>query len=121
VNKTKTKKRFAETVKSSLGFQETEPTWEGNQISLQRGHAMVPFSILDLSPVTEGGTVAQSLENSRLLAQEAEAQGYKRFWLAEHHGMRGIASAATSLVIQHVAAGTEKIRVGSGGIMLPNH
>jgi luciferase family oxidoreductase group 1 len=82
---------------------------------------MVPFSILDLSPVTEGGTVAQSLENSRRLAQEAEAEGYKRFWLAEHHGMRGIASAATSLVIQHVAAGTKTIRVGSGGIMLPNH
>ncbi|MCR6501251.1 LLM class flavin-dependent oxidoreductase [Shinella sp. CPCC 101442] len=82
---------------------------------------MVPFSILDLSPVIEGGTVAQSLANSRRLAQEAEAYGYKRFWLAEHHGMRGIASAATSLVIQHVAAGTEKIRVGSGGIMLPNH
>ena len=82
---------------------------------------MVPFSILDLSPVTEGGTVAQSLANSRRLAQEAEAHGYKRFWLAEHHGMRGIASAATSLVIQHVAAGTENIRVGAGGIMLPNH
>lgn len=82
---------------------------------------MVPFSILDLSPVIEGGTVAQSLANSRRLAQEAEAHGYKRFWLAEHHGMRGIASAATSLVIQHVAAGTERIRVGSGGIMLPNH
>ncbi|WP_337184942.1 LLM class flavin-dependent oxidoreductase [Shinella sp.] len=82
---------------------------------------MVPLSILDLSPVIEGGTVAQSLENSRRLAQEAEAHGYKRFWLAEHHGMRGIASAATSLVIQHVAAGTKKIRVGAGGIMLPNH
>ena len=82
---------------------------------------MVPFSILDLSPVIEGGTVAQSLANSRRLAQEAEAYGYKRFWLAEHHGMRGIASAATALVIQHVAAGTEKIRVGSGGVMLPNH
>src|SRR5688572_3510006 len=82
---------------------------------------MVPFSILDLSPVVEGGTVAQSLANSRRLAQEAEREGYRRFWLAEHHGMRGIASAATSLVIQHVAAGTETIRVGSGGIMLPNH
>ncbi|QRM57020.1 LLM class flavin-dependent oxidoreductase [Sinorhizobium sp. BG8] len=82
---------------------------------------MVPFSILDLSPVIEGGTVAQSLANSRRLAQEAEAEGYKRFWLAEHHGMRGIASAATSLVIQHVAAGTNHIRVGSGGVMLPNH
>ena len=82
---------------------------------------MVPFSILDLSPVIEGGTVAQSLANSRRLAQEAEAAGYERFWLAEHHGMRGIASAATALVIQHVAAGTKTIRVGSGGIMLPNH
>ena len=82
---------------------------------------MIPFSILDLSPVVEGGTVAQSLANSRRLAQEAEAQGYKRVWLAEHHGMRGIASAATSLVIQHVAAGTKSIRVGAGGIMLPNH
>ncbi len=82
---------------------------------------MVPFSILDLSPVIEGGTVAQSLANSRRLAQEAEREGYRRFWLAEHHGMRGIASAATALVIQHVAAGTETIRVGSGGIMLPNH
>lgn len=82
---------------------------------------MVPFSILDLSPVIEGGTVAQSLTNSRRLAQAAEAEGYKRIWLAEHHGMRGIASAATSLVIQHVAAGTNSIRVGSGGIMLPNH
>ncbi|MDR6758867.1 luciferase family oxidoreductase group 1 [Mycoplana sp. BE70] len=82
---------------------------------------MIPFSILDLSPVVEGGTVAQSLANSRRLAQEAEAQGYKRVWLAEHHGMRGIASAATSQVIQHVAAGTNSIRVGAGGIMLPNH
>ncbi|PTM94415.1 LLM class flavin-dependent oxidoreductase [Mycoplana dimorpha] len=82
---------------------------------------MIPFSILDLSPVVEGGTVAQSLANSRRLAQEAEAQGYRRVWLAEHHGMRGIASAATSLVIQHVAAGTKSIRVGAGGIMLPNH
>ncbi|MFD1328202.1 LLM class flavin-dependent oxidoreductase [Mycoplana ramosa] len=82
---------------------------------------MIPFSILDLSPVVQGGTVAQSLANSRRLAQEAEAQGYRRVWLAEHHGMRGIASAATSLVIQHVAAGTNSIRVGAGGIMLPNH
>ncbi|HUH48998.1 MAG TPA: LLM class flavin-dependent oxidoreductase [Mycoplana sp.] len=82
---------------------------------------MIPFSILDLAPVVEGGTVSQALANSRRLAQEAEAQGYKRVWLAEHHGMRGIASAATSLVIHHVAAGTKSIRVGAGGIMLPNH
>lgn len=82
---------------------------------------MIPFSVLDLSPITEGGSVAQSLENSRRLAIAAEENDYKRFWLAEHHGMQGIASAATSLVISHVAAATRSIRVGSGGIMLPNH
>ncbi|OLP61086.1 hypothetical protein BJF93_03295 [Xaviernesmea oryzae] len=82
---------------------------------------MVPFSILDLSPITQGATASDALANSRRLAQEAEAYGYKRFWLAEHHGMRGIASAATAVVINHVAAGTQSIRVGSGGIMLPNH
>ena len=82
---------------------------------------MVPFSILDLSPITQGSNTSQALENSRRLAQEAEASGYKRFWLAEQHGMKGIASAATSIVISHVAAGTKTIRVGSGGIMLPNH
>ena len=82
---------------------------------------MVPFSLLDLSPITQGSTVGVALQNSRRLAQEAEANGYKRFWLAEHHGMKGIASAATSIVISHVAAGTKSIRVGSGGIMLPNH
>jgi luciferase family oxidoreductase group 1 len=82
---------------------------------------MVPFSILDLSPITEGGSVAQSLENSHRLAIAAEENGYKRFWLAEHHAMKGIASAATSLVISHVASATRTIRVGSGGIMLPNH
>jgi luciferase family oxidoreductase group 1 len=82
---------------------------------------MVPFSILDLSPITQGSTAGQALQNSRRLAQEAEAAGYTRFWLAEHHGMKGIASAATSIVISHVAAGTKTIRVGSGGIMLPNH
>ncbi|HEV7304810.1 LLM class flavin-dependent oxidoreductase [Ensifer sp.] len=82
---------------------------------------MATFSVLDLSPITEGGSVAQSLENTRRLAQAAEENGYKRFWLAEHHGMKGIASAATSIVISHVAAATRTIRVGSGGIMLPNH
>ena len=82
---------------------------------------MIPFSVLDLSPVVEGGTVPQSLANSLTLARHAERLGYNRFWLAEHHGMQGIASAATSVVIQHVAGGTEKIRVGAGGIMLPNH
>lgn len=82
---------------------------------------MTPFSILDLSPIAEGHTVREALDASRRLAQVAEKNGYRRFWLAEHHGMPGIASAATALVISHVAAGTETIRVGSGGIMLPNH
>jgi luciferase family oxidoreductase group 1 len=82
---------------------------------------MVPFSVLDLAPIVQGGTVADALHRSRDLAREAERLGYRRFWLAEHHNMPGIASAATSVVIAHVAAGTSTIRVGSGGIMLPNH
>lgn len=82
---------------------------------------MVPFSVLDLSNIIQGGTVADALHRSRELARHAEQLGYRRFWLAEHHNMPGIASAATSLVIAHVAAGTSTIRVGSGGIMLPNH
>jgi luciferase family oxidoreductase group 1 len=82
---------------------------------------MIPFSILDLAPVAKGSTPAQALRNSRSLAQHAEKLGYLRFWLAEHHGMRGIASAATSVVIGYVAEGTSTLRVGSGGVMLPNH
>jgi luciferase family oxidoreductase group 1 len=82
---------------------------------------MIPFSILDLSPVTMGGNAGQSLRNTLDLARHAEAWGYHRYWLAEHHSMPGIASAATSVVIGHVAAGTHTIRVGAGGIMLPNH
>jgi len=82
---------------------------------------MVPFSILDLSPVPQGATPADALRNSRDLAQHAEAWGYQRYWLAEHHNMTGIASAATAVVIGHVAGGTKTIRVGSGGVMLPNH
>lgn len=82
---------------------------------------MIPFSILDLSPVGEGYSVRDALDQSRLMAIKAEEQGYKRVWLAEHHGMPGIASAATSIVIAHVGAATKKIRVGSGGVMLPNH
>jgi luciferase family oxidoreductase group 1 len=81
----------------------------------------VPISILDLAPVIKGGTPADSFHNSLDLARHAEKWGYYRYWLAEHHNMPGIASSATSLVIGYVAAGTEKIRVGSGGIMLPNH
>jgi luciferase family oxidoreductase group 1 len=83
--------------------------------------ASIPFSVLDLSPIVEGATAADALRNSLELAQAAEALGYRRFWLAEHHNMPGIASAATSIVIAHVAAGTHSIRVGSGGVMLPNH
>ncbi|MFM2020522.1 MAG: hypothetical protein RJB02_230, partial [Pseudomonadota bacterium] len=78
-------------------------------------------SILDLVPVTEGGSVGQALANAADLAAHAESLGYTRYWVAEHHGMKGIASAATSLVIGHIAAATKSIRVGAGGIMLPNH
>ncbi|PZE22310.1 LLM class flavin-dependent oxidoreductase [Paenibacillus xerothermodurans] len=81
----------------------------------------IPFSVLDLAPVVEGGKAADSFRNSRDLAQHAEKWGFNRFWLAEHHNMEGIASSATSVVIGYVAEGTSKIRVGSGGIMLPNH
>jgi len=80
-----------------------------------------PFSILDLAPVAEGGTPAQALRNSRELARLAEKLGYQRFWLAEHHNMVGVASAATAVAIGYVAEGTSTIRVGAGGIMLPNH
>ncbi|HMN45088.1 MAG TPA: LLM class flavin-dependent oxidoreductase [Povalibacter sp.] len=82
---------------------------------------MIPFSVLDLSPVTAGSTPAQSFRNTLQLAQHAERWGYRRYWLAEHHNMPGIASAATSVVIGYVAGGTSTIRVGAGGIMLPNH
>jgi luciferase family oxidoreductase group 1 len=82
---------------------------------------MIPLSVLDLSPILEGGDAAQSLSNSRELAHHAEELGYRRYWLAEHHNMPGIASAATAVVIGHVAAGTSTIRLGAGGIMLPNH
>ncbi|MHB1175364.1 MAG: LLM class flavin-dependent oxidoreductase [Sulfuriferula sp.] len=82
---------------------------------------MIPFSILDLSPITEGSNAAQSFRNTLDLARHAERWGYQRFWLAEHHGMPGIASAATAVLIGHVAGGTSTIRVGAGGIMLPNH
>jgi luciferase family oxidoreductase group 1 len=82
---------------------------------------MTPLSVLDLSPVIEGGSPAQSLRNTLDLARHAERWGYRRFWLAEHHNMTGVASAATAVVIGHVAGGTSTIRVGAGGIMLPNH
>lgn len=81
----------------------------------------IPFSVLDLSPIVVGSTPADSFRNTLELAQLAEKLGYNRYWLAEHHNMPFIASSATSVVIAHVAAGTSKIRLGSGGIMLPNH
>jgi luciferase family oxidoreductase group 1 len=83
--------------------------------------AMVPLSVLDLSPILVGGNAGQSLRNSRDLAQHAERLDYQRYWLAEHHNMTGVASAATSVAIGFVAEGTKTIRVGAGGIMLPNH
>ena len=82
---------------------------------------MIPLSVLDLSPIVEGGDAGQSLRNTLDLARHAEALGYRRFWLAEHHNMPGIASAATAVLMAHVAAGTKTIRVGAGGVMLPNH
>jgi len=81
----------------------------------------IPFSVLDLSPIRQGGNAAESFRNTLDLAQRAERWGFRRYWVAEHHSLPGIASAATAVVIGHVAAGTSRIRVGSGGIMLPNH
>jgi luciferase family oxidoreductase group 1 len=83
--------------------------------------AMTPLSVLDLSPIVEGSDAAQSLRNTLDLARHAERWGFRRYWLAEHHNSPGIASAATAVVIGHVAWGTSSIRVGAGGIMLPNH
>jgi luciferase family oxidoreductase group 1 len=82
---------------------------------------MAAFSILDLCPIPEGGSAGDAFRHSLDLAQHAERWGYRRFWLAEHHNMPGIASAATAVVIAHIAGGTKTIRVGSGGVMLPNH
>ena len=82
---------------------------------------MISYSVLDLCPISEGSTATQALKNSVSLAQTAEELGYRRFWLAEHHNIPGIASAATAVVMAHVAAATGSIRIGSGGVMLPNH
>ena len=82
---------------------------------------MIPLSILDLAPVCDKGSISEAFDNSRRMAIAAEQQGYKRVWLAEHHGMFAVASSATALAISHIAAATSHIRVGSGGIMLPNH
>ena len=81
----------------------------------------LPFSILDLAPIAEGSSISEALDNSQKLAIQAEQSGYNRVWLAEHHGMFGVASSATAVVLGHIAAATSKIRIGSGGVMLPNH
>jgi luciferase family oxidoreductase group 1 len=90
-------------------------------ISSWNARLMIPLSILDLAPVCEGSDTTAAFANMLELAQQADALGYRRFWLAEHHNMPGIASAATAVLIGHVAGGTQRIRVGAGGIMLPNH
>src|SRR3954451_9580700 len=82
---------------------------------------MAPFSFLDLSPIPEGRDAGQALRNSLDLARHVEALGYRRYWMAEHHNLPGIASAATAVALAHVAAGTSSNRVGARGIMLPNH
>jgi len=82
---------------------------------------MVPFSILDLAPIIEGGDAALAFRNALDLAQHAERWGYRRFWMAEHHSMPGVASAATAVILARIGAGTATIRIGAGGIMLPNH
>lgn len=82
---------------------------------------MIPLSVLDLIPVREGGTVAEALADAASLARAAEAAGYKRFWVAEHHAMDGIAGGATAVVLAHIGHATRTIRIGAGGIMLPNH
>jgi luciferase family oxidoreductase group 1 len=82
---------------------------------------MIPLSVLDLSPIPEGSDAGQALRNSLDLARHVEALGYQRYWMAEHHNLPGIASAATAVALAHVAAGTHSIRIGAGGVMLPNH
>jgi luciferase family oxidoreductase group 1 len=83
--------------------------------------SLPPLSVLDLSPIVEGGSAAEALRHSLELAQQAESWGYRRYWVAEHHNMDGVASSATAVLVGHIAGGTKTIRVGSGGIMLPNH
>ena len=82
---------------------------------------MIPLSVLDLSPIPEGSDAGQALRNSLDLARHVEALGYERYWMAEHHNLPGIASAATAVALAHIAAGTQRIRIGAGGVMLPNH
>src|SRR6187200_647562 len=88
---------------------------------MYRDRQVIPFSVLDLAPIVQGGTAAEAFSRTLDLARHVETLGYRRFWLAEHHNMPGIASAATAVLLAHVGAGTSRIRIGSGGIMLPNH
>src|SRR5690606_27987034 len=83
--------------------------------------AMIPLSVLDLVPIREGATISQALADTADLARAAEESGYKRFWTAEHHGADGLAGAAVSVVLAHIGHATSTIRIGAGGIMLPNH
>ena len=101
-----------------LSFRSPE---SGSLTDPDKERNLVPISILDLAPIRDGGNAAQAYEIMRTQAQRADSLGYNRYWLAEHHNMRGIGSAATSVLIGHVAAATKTIRVGSGGVMLPNH
>src|ERR1700723_4684410 len=100
------------------------PLWQ-RRLSVHRlrwqDRPMVPLSVLDLSPIAEGSDAGQALRNSLDLARHVEALGYRRYWMAEHHNLPGIASAATAGALAHIAAGTNHIRIGAGGIMLPNH
>jgi luciferase family oxidoreductase group 1 len=82
---------------------------------------MIPLSILDLAPITQGSHAGESFRRTLDLAQHAEGWGYRRYWLAEHHGMPGIASAATAVLLAYVGSGTKTLRIGAGGVMLPNH
>src|SRR5690606_12991815 len=102
------------------GFRRDRPHHWG-QTHPHAGAAMFPVSVLDLAPVPEGGDIAATFRASVTLAQQAESLGFRRYWLAEHHNMPGIASSATAVLIGHIAGQTRCIRVGAGGIMLPNH
>src|SRR6056297_3082247 len=81
----------------------------------------IPYSVLDLAVVTEGNSIREAIQTSRELAVHVEDWGYSRFWMAEHHNMENIASSATSVLLGHIAEATESLRIGSGGVMLPNH
>src|SRR5205814_7262540 len=111
----------AASLQRRIGGLESAAPWGCKSCAARLDFGMPRLSVLDLSPIIEGGDAALAFRNTVDLAQHAEQWGYHRFWLAEHHNLPGIASAATSVVIGHVAGKTKTIRVGAGGIMLPNH